>query len=468
MMSFDTDGFNYRSGHPAQYESLWSAVHKFMALNAISSVSFLRHFQKQRAKDEFLPEWIRRQRCSYPSDLRVAGKINAVALAKACGAGKAWLGAATMDRYTTVFSHRQCTAPFLRFCPICIDRGFHAAPFQLLDWNKCPAHDELLRDSCPKCGDWIPVGLPKSNTVPYSCAKCGYPLWLDLGADEWPPAFEDDSVADRFSVHASARLRGASDLPIAEGPRMAVFWMRKTNEYAPAGDRIQQCADQIFKASSSTGGKCAVISREWGNGFQSRRWQRRMFESCYAAIPIQDEKMRADIFALYRVIERRIFRSFPVTLRRKSLQRTLKTVGFQRLPGIQLPPEFLGYLIWRAYWEERPSTLCMRRIFGKDFRGSHYQRKMERSVYWRYTQHAKILGPVENYTSADAWSHLHFFGLSAFATYRQAIKFVLNTERLENVIKIHHAGYVVQAKTPLTLLVRLPKKSKAFELRIYP
>ncbi|MEM5373191.1 hypothetical protein V4C53_45565 [Paraburkholderia azotifigens] len=62
----------------------------------------------------------------------------------------------------------------LRYCPICLELGFHAAWFQWRFIERCPAHGSRLRRGCHQCAAAIPYALD-SNLArhPLSCPHCG-------------------------------------------------------------------------------------------------------------------------------------------------------------------------------------------------------------------------------------------------------------------------------------------------------
>ncbi|MDY7804189.1 hypothetical protein [Burkholderia stagnalis] len=62
----------------------------------------------------------------------------------------------------------------LRYCPKCLERGFHAAWFQWQFIERCPVHRSRLRCGCRTCEAVIPYALDsKMATHPLSCAYCG-------------------------------------------------------------------------------------------------------------------------------------------------------------------------------------------------------------------------------------------------------------------------------------------------------
>ncbi|WP_143751041.1 hypothetical protein [Burkholderia sp. HI2714] len=61
----------------------------------------------------------------------------------------------------------------LRYCPACLDLGFHAAWFQWRFVERCPVHRCRLRRGCRQCAAVIPYALNSSMaTHPLSCVHC--------------------------------------------------------------------------------------------------------------------------------------------------------------------------------------------------------------------------------------------------------------------------------------------------------
>ncbi len=85
---------------------------------------------------------------------------------------RAWCPPAVKDCYAgdvTQWSH-------LRYCRLCLERGFHSPLFQLPWWQGCPIHrDESLREAC-LCGALLPAGLDLNAARILVCDACGADL----------------------------------------------------------------------------------------------------------------------------------------------------------------------------------------------------------------------------------------------------------------------------------------------------
>lgn len=84
----------------------------------------------------------------------------------------AWCPPAVKDCYAGDVTPRSR----LRYCRLCLERGFHTPLFQLPWWNGCPIHrDEPLREAC-RCGALLPAGLDLDAARILICDACGADL----------------------------------------------------------------------------------------------------------------------------------------------------------------------------------------------------------------------------------------------------------------------------------------------------
>lgn len=67
------------------------------------------------------------------------------------------------------------TSQRFRFCPACLQSGYHARYFQIAALALCPIHGAGLRDTCPACHAPTPFyGICRELlSTPYCCWKCG-------------------------------------------------------------------------------------------------------------------------------------------------------------------------------------------------------------------------------------------------------------------------------------------------------
>jgi hypothetical protein len=97
-------------------------------------------------------------------------------------------------------------APALRYCPLCMQGGFHALWFQLAALQTCPFHGCPLTGQCGVCG--ISLGLyglaGKLFDHPLHCCHCqspfaGAPIRLSDSLDIWQQADAIDASFDPFA-----------------------------------------------------------------------------------------------------------------------------------------------------------------------------------------------------------------------------------------------------------------------------
>ena len=79
-------------------------------------------------------------------------------------------------------------ARWLRYCPTCLQGGFHATVHQCLLLQQCPIHNLPLRQQCPSCRRLIAYRMdPSSVAHPYGCPSCHVSLAPSLGLPRGKP-----------------------------------------------------------------------------------------------------------------------------------------------------------------------------------------------------------------------------------------------------------------------------------------
>jgi len=66
----------------------------------------------------------------------------------------------------------------LRYCPLCIDLGFHAAVSQISAITECPIHQCRLISNCKHCDRRIGYRADRDSIPGFLCPKCGMSLGL--------------------------------------------------------------------------------------------------------------------------------------------------------------------------------------------------------------------------------------------------------------------------------------------------
>ena len=110
----------------------------------------------------------------------------------------------------------------LRWCPACLDAGFHTLLLSIRLVTRCPIHVAPLVDACPGCGERFGMPLGGLAVRPKAC-QCGRTQLADLGAVRQPGLRREDVepwapvarwVRQIESVCCSASPDGAPSLQI--------------------------------------------------------------------------------------------------------------------------------------------------------------------------------------------------------------------------------------------------------------
>ena len=73
---------------------------------------------------------------------------------------------------TTLFHPSAIARRILRFCPKCLESGFHCGCFQHLALTRCPVHDIELQDCCGSCGEPITPSFEVARSAVFACRNC--------------------------------------------------------------------------------------------------------------------------------------------------------------------------------------------------------------------------------------------------------------------------------------------------------
>lgn len=164
-----------RPGTSYRYESLWMRLHKFAHLNA-ADLNCL----KKVLTGGKVNYYARDQRY-----IGYFGKLPPEPLASALAITPEELELSVCMPYG-IIPEVIDAEDRLRYCPICMQQGFHCAVFQMRWVERCPIHDVPLEDRCRYCGAFNEyLFIPEAFKKPGHC-KCGMPFWPGLVADVWP------------------------------------------------------------------------------------------------------------------------------------------------------------------------------------------------------------------------------------------------------------------------------------------
>ncbi len=150
------------------YESIWSMIHKFSALNMISLSECKKLFKLDEIHREVITE--------------LGGKLSLIKLTKILGMGSG-LDKNLVHEIIHSSDRAWLLSPYLRSCHICFGHGYHSVFHQITVIKKCPIHQtELTITVCKSCGsgdryDSLNTSAIQMSNSPYTCAKCGRKHW---------------------------------------------------------------------------------------------------------------------------------------------------------------------------------------------------------------------------------------------------------------------------------------------------
>ena len=161
--------YTRRPGWSQPLESLWAIVGKWQFVNRLPYATVARCVSS-----------LSRTGLYQGVDLRVLEAFDRDALAHFSGIQLRALcaGACVTSQSSPALA---LTSANLRWCPACMNKGFHAALFQFLPITRCPTHNARLIQACPHCRSVIPYRLgPAATATPLACPACTSPLLADL------------------------------------------------------------------------------------------------------------------------------------------------------------------------------------------------------------------------------------------------------------------------------------------------
>lgn len=161
-------GYTWDESWMLPYESIWSLMHKFSALNLISLLECKKLFTSDYAHGKVITE--------------LGGKLSLSKMVEVLGMGSG------LDKnlvHEIVYSSDRpwLLSPYLRSCQTCLRHGYHSVFHQITTIKKCPIHQiELTVIACKSCGSSnqygsLNINVSKLGTSSYACAKCGRKYW---------------------------------------------------------------------------------------------------------------------------------------------------------------------------------------------------------------------------------------------------------------------------------------------------
>ena len=146
----------------SQSESAWSIICKFLIWNQCSMAEFLRSFGRTK-------RW-----STNNEDYMFNKYINFSRLGEAIYGDSTFFVNSCTDQCFNGLSVG--ISKHLRFCPDCLNLGFHSRLHQFYFLDACQHHSKRIIDNCPKCKRKIPIYDYSSFVRPHMCPNCQYSL----------------------------------------------------------------------------------------------------------------------------------------------------------------------------------------------------------------------------------------------------------------------------------------------------
>ena len=353
----------WRNEWISRYESAYSLLSKFALLNALSAKE-LAGLLVVRGKG------LRSAMCHAPNlALHDAGSFDLDALTALLhlperAADDAFLPLPLMSSDCIIH-------PNLRFCPRCMDRGFHAVLFQLEMMTHCPIHGRKLVTRCPHCKEPIPYRLQRRTFAhPYACPHCKVPLAAEMKAEHPRPLVLDLAQQQQMSnVLELVQLKQNIFTCAVDMDHNFAFYdhaqfriarpllQRKKEDYFRFLDAVisrwsrpevhcgtEQCDSLLWLHHSGFAPKLKPHSRQPSPSAASRNKIARPWYE-------HDEKFWS-LVPIYKAIRRHIWRH--LVARHKACIYTVARAFWWAPDGLTTPkicPMAYAFLQWRAFWE---------------------------------------------------------------------------------------------------------------------
>ncbi len=160
----------------APYESRWSILNKFAEINHIPIHQIKQYFYKDTitSTDNSEPKFAGMTRWNFNNETTYGSAIIS------------WLTRIAeneMDSHSIESMLRKSeittltSAYYLRYCPECLQIGYHCVFSQMYLFSRCPVHDSELMEVCYNCNFPIKYDLNEQQKVAYGCCNCHIKFW---------------------------------------------------------------------------------------------------------------------------------------------------------------------------------------------------------------------------------------------------------------------------------------------------
>lgn len=213
------DSIIWRDDSMSRFESAFGLQQRFCTLNRISANEFFDFASEVGA--------ISKTRRAWNAGMDLA-RLNMARLGNILGEGRSLEVSNLHEYYPAIFPELGTKFRCVRYCPVCIQRGYHSAAHQVEWLDRCLIHGEKLVAVCSKCG----IKLEFRNNgasiplIRYCCSSCGDALWPGVREGTWP-----------------ASLTAKELVPIADYIAWIAQWMasRRLIAIRHAADFAGQC-----------------------------------------------------------------------------------------------------------------------------------------------------------------------------------------------------------------------------------
>lgn len=243
----------------------------------------------------------------------------------------------------------------LRFCRVCLERGFHTPLFQELSIVACPVHHVPLEEKCWHCRTEIPYELNSATgNNPYGCPNCQTLFWPGMRKAVWQPGLnEEESRSLERYVRWRHDLASGPEIHFwnvaAAGPqtKTKVFGYIHSLQPLPGWEACWRRDQEEVRGTvtSGPGIPCVPVSLD-----ESQLRRRTPFGNLFRAPSTHEmlEPVARYYYAVYKSVQRYVKRRFLGLHHRCRL--LANTFGIEHNGTC---PWVKAYWLWRCEWEGR-------------------------------------------------------------------------------------------------------------------
>jgi hypothetical protein len=297
--------YTWNSNWYHRYESAWSIFHKFMYANEIGLTELFKIFGEKDIQNKKSKIWSGKD-----GDLFWLKAFDEQKLKNILGMNLREYNFMDLNAILSVFEaynvHQLFYGQPLRFCPTCIQTGYHSIFHQFKLFNICPLHKAPLTNSCPGCDSSFPneYNLVRNDIKhPFKC-RCGYSL-IDISMKR---KFAKIWDSDSFLIDKTELVIKLLSLKRRSGKvnRMHISDQIDLNEYVNPFDNLHS----VLAPSSDETKHIVIKSREGINKIRDldkKQFSKYLFTTKHNSPNIE---LHYSMEATYKSIARRIRKTF--------------------------------------------------------------------------------------------------------------------------------------------------------------